>query len=183
MIGMMKMKVCKNCGKQFRARKGFKNVQEDCSEGCLADRFSKLARKTKKIARIFAKTMGYRSMFEVRFKALCNVHKLTLDYEVKTVNYQHKVQEYTADFTKRNKDLHIECKGILDMATRRKLLAVQRCNPDFKLILVFEKPNNKLNSKSKTRYWQWAEQKGFPWFDWHEVSKLKKYINKKGDLK
>ena len=177
------MKLCKNCGKQFRARRGLATTQEDCSEGCLADRFSKLARRTKKIARIFAKTMGYRSMFEVRFKALCNVHKLTLNYEVKTVDYQHKVQKYTADFTERKKDLHIECKGVLDAATRRKLLSVQRCNPDFKLILVFEKPNNKLNSKSKTRYWQWAEQKGFLWYDWRDVKGLKEHITRKGDLK
>ena len=178
------MKVCKNCGKQFRARKGLATTQEDCSEGCLADRFSKLARRTKKIARIYAKTLGYRSMFEVRFKALCNIHKLTLAYEVKTVDYQHKIQKYTADFTESKKDLHIECKGVLDAATRRKLLAVKRCNPDLQLILVFEKPNNKLSSISKTRYWQWAEQKGFPWYDWREVKNLKAHITKgKGDLK
>jgi len=177
------MKTCKNCGKQFRARKGLAATQEDCSEGCLADRFSKLARRTKKIARIFAKTLGYRSMFEVRFKALCNVHKLTLAYEIKTVEYQHKIQEYTADFTKRKKNLHIECKGVLDQATRKKLLSVKRCNPDLKLILVFEKPNNKLNRTSKTRYWKWAERAGFEWFDWRDVSELKKRINRKGDLK
>jgi len=133
--------ICKNCGKKFRKKRNLKH-QEDCGEACLIDRFDKLAHKNRSIARIYAQTLGYRSIGEVRFKALCNIHKIKLDYEVKTVSYQHKPQKYTADFTQPQKKIHLEYKGKLDAATRKKLLSVKRCNPNMILWLVFEKPNN-----------------------------------------
>ena len=168
------MKVCKNCGKKFKPQKGFEKKQVDCSENCLANRFDKLTRKTRKIARIYAGTMGYRSMFEVRFKALCTAKKINLNYEVKTVDYQHKPQKYTADFTQPRKQIHFECKGVLNEAAKKKLKAVKRCNPNLDLRLVFEKPNNKLSRKAKWTYATWAEKNGFKWYDWHDINKIKR---------
>lgn len=163
--------ICKNCGKKFRKRKKLPN-QLDCSEGCLVDRWDKVAKKSRGLARWYARSMGYRSIFEVRFKALCNFNNLKLDYEVKTVPYHYKEQHYTADFSK--KRIHLECKGVLDQATRKKLVAIKRCNPTMDLRLVFERPNNKLNSKAKWRYWEWAEKRGFKWYDWKNVKDIKK---------
>jgi len=170
------MKICKNCSKKFKPRKGFLKKQEDCDEACLIDRFDKLAYKSRNIARIYAQTLGYRSIGEVRFKALCNIHKLKLSYEIKTVSYQHKPQKYTADFTfvRPKREIHLEYKGKLDTITRKKLLSVKRCNPDMELRLVFEKPNNFLYKGAKTRYWQWAEKNNFKWYDWRDVKNIKR---------
>ena len=169
------MKQCSNCGKPFTPRKGLGKTQKVCSETCLVDAFDKLSRKTKRIARIYARTLGYRSMFEVRFKSLCQQHKLPLSYETKTVIYQYEPQEYTADFSHK-KQVHLECKGVLDAATRKKLMAIKRCNPTMDLRLVLEKPNNKLHKGKSWRYWEWAEKRGFKWYDWRDLKKLKKEI-------
>jgi len=105
----MKTKICKNCGKKFKTKN---DKQEDCNESCLADRFDKLSNKNRKIARIFAKTMGYQSMGEVRFKSLCNTNGIDVDYEVDTFDYQHKPQKYTVDFSskKKRKKIYLEYK-------------------------------------------------------------------------
>lgn len=163
--------ICKNCGQKFKVRKGLKKTQKDCSEACLIDRFDKMAHKTRALARAFAGTLGYRSMFEVRFSALCKQNRLTFTYETKTVEYQHKPQKYTPDFSK--KEIHLECKGVLDKESRKKLLAVKRCNPDLDLRLVFEKPNNKLYKGAQWKYWEWAEKKGFKWYSWQDMEKIK----------
>lgn len=168
--------ICKNCGKKFKARKGFAKKQLDCREACLIDRFDKCSKKTRALGRYFAKTMGYRSMGEVRFSALLKHHNIPMTYETKTIEYQHKIQKYTVDFSSKKK-IHLEYKGVFDSKARTKMVAVKRCNPDFDVRLVFEKPNNKLYSGAKMRYWEWAVQKGFKWYKANDIEKIK------GDLK
>ena len=98
-----------------------------------------------------------------------------MKYEVTTVQYQQKPQKYTPDFTR--KKVHLEYKGAFDAKARTKMVAVKRCNPKLDIRLVFEKPNNKLYSGAKMRYWEWAVQKGFKWYKASDIEKIK------GDLK
>ncbi len=161
---------CKNCGKTFKPRKGLGGKQIDCSEACLADRFSKCSKKTRGLGRYFAKTMGYRSMGEVRFAALLKQHKIPMKYEVSVLKYQHKPQKYTPDFT--CKKILLEYKGVFDADARKKMVAVKKCNPGTDIRMVFEKPNNKLYKGAKMRYWEWAEAKGFKWYKASDIDKI-----------
>jgi hypothetical protein len=173
----MAKKQCKQCGKKFSPKL---DTQEDCSELCLANRFDTYTRKTRKLAKIFAATMGYRSMSEVRFAAELNHLKVSFKYEDDVFRYQHKPQNYKVDFTLKNgkgKPVYIEYKGKLGYDDRRKLVAVKNSNPKIDLRLVFERPNNRIYRGAKTRYWEWAEKKGFKWYDSKDIKKLKSDIS------
>lgn len=57
----------------------------------------------------------------------------------------------------------IEIKGKLDVHTCKKMIAVKQSNPHLDIRFVFMNARNKMNKRSKTRYWEWAEKHGFPW--------------------
>lgn len=170
---------CKQCGKTYKPKLP---TQEDCSEACLVIRFDHRVKKTRKLAKIYAATMGYRSMSEVRFAARLNKLKVPFDYEKDKLTYQHAPQKYTVDFTLKNKKtdepIYIEYKGKLDAATRKKMRSIKRCNPDTDLRIVFEKPRNKIFKGSKTTYGEWATKVGYKWYDVKDYKKLKSDIRK-----
>lgn len=58
--------------------------------------------------------------------------------------------------------MFLEVKGYLSPDDRSKMLLVKEQYPDLDIRFVFDK-DNKLNSKSKTRYSTWCEKKGFPY--------------------
>ena len=122
-------------------------------------------------------TMGYRSMSEVRFAAKLITANLKFAYEAKKLSYQYKPQKYVVDYTIDN--VLIEYKGKLDAAGRKKMQAVKMCNPDADLIIVFEKPNNKLYRGAKSTYGDWATKNGYTWFDYRDMDKIKDYILQK----
>ena len=171
------MKICKNCNRKF---KPIKPKQEDCSEACLVNRFDTHVRKTRALARIFANTMGYRSMGEVRFAAKLRTAAIPFAYENDVLVYKHKPQKYVVDFTlplnKTNNPpkILLEYKGKLDAISRRKMRAVKDSNPDLDIRFVFEKPHNKLYKGAKMRYWEWAERYGFGWYDVRDVKQIRK---------
>jgi hypothetical protein len=120
--------------------------------------------RNSRMARQYAKLCGMRSMGEVRCAADMKRRRIPYKYEATTLTYQHEPQKYTPDFLLyKSDDLLIEYKGKMTNETRKKLLSIQRCNPDQRICLVFEKPNNKIRKGSKTTYWQWAEKNNFPW--------------------
>jgi len=167
------IKQCKQCGKKYKPTT---DKQEDCSELCLANRFDTFVRKTRKLAKIFAATMGYRSMSEVRFAAQLKSNKIPFKYEAFKFVYQFQPQKYTVDFSVTNKHgttTHFEYKGKLDAASRKKLRAIKHSNPDMDLRLVFEKPNNKLYAGAKMCYWEWAVRNGFRWYDATDIHKIR----------
>lgn len=171
---MAKQLQCKQCGRKF---KPIHPKQVDCSEICLCNRFDTLVRKSRKIARLYALTMGYRSMAEVRFASRMRDANIKFKYEAKTFEYRYDIQKYIVDFSISD-NIHLEFKGKLDVQARRKMLAVKKCNPTADIRLVFEKPNNKLYKGSKTTYWEWAEKHGFPWYDcMKDMDKIRKDLN------
>lgn len=170
------MKTCKKCGKKYNPKHP---KQEDCSEACLAFRFDERTKKTRKLARIFAQTMGYRSMGEVRYAANLQKARLNFSYETDHCKYQYDPQKYIVDFTipiSAHEKIFIEYKGKLDSPTRKKMRAIKKSNPDMDLRIVFEKPNNKLYRGAKMRYWEWAERWGFKWYDVRDIDKLKRDV-------
>ena len=169
----MRKRKCKQCGKMY---KPILEKQEDCSELCLANRFDRYVRKSRKLAKIFAATMGYRSMSEVRFASKLRDQGVKFEYEKHKFKYQYKPQTYTVDFSIKEAGgdtRHYEYKGKLDGPTRKKLRAIKDSNPELDLRLVFEKPNNKLYKGAKMRYWEWAERYGFKWYDCREITRIR----------
>jgi len=122
-----------------------------------------VSKESSKLAKQIAKLAGMKSMGEVKCAADLEERGVPYSYETTTIPYQHKPQKYTPDFDiyAGKKKVHVEYKGKLDAATRKKLLAIKASNPDVAIFLVFEKGNNKIRKGSKTTYIAWAKKNGF----------------------
>jgi hypothetical protein len=137
------------------------------------------SKRSTKLARQIAKEAGMKSMGEVKCAADMDKRGIPYTYEGETFEYQYDVQKYTPDFNilitrKNKKPLHVEYKGKMTDDVRKKMLTIKKCNPDMEFALVFENPNNPISKRRKlkdgtyntpTKYWQWAEKKGFLWSD------------------
>lgn len=133
------------------------------------------SKRSSKLARQIAKLVGMKSMGEVKCAADLESRGVKYGYETDTFKYQYDPQKYTPDFVikrKGKKTLYVEYKGKMTPDIRKKMLAVQKCNPDVQFAIVFENANNGITKRRKkkdgtyntpTKYWQWAEKKGFLW--------------------
>jgi hypothetical protein len=136
-----------------------------------------LKERNSNTARYLAKKAGMKSMAEVETAyVLQRLKKLRYKYEPERWQYQYEPQHYTPDFKVGN--LYIEVKGKATMETRRKMLAVKRCNPDKHLVILFLKGNNKIRRGSKTTYIDWFRRQGFTCFDFREMDNFLKYVEK-----
>ena len=108
-----------------------------------------------------ARSLGYRSMFEVTIADAAESAGMKLTYEPHTIPYTIK-GNYVPDFQLPNGIL-IEAKGYLDAGTCRKMLSVKASNPELDIRFVFQKANGKRNKRAKLQNWQWAEKHGFLW--------------------
>lgn len=72
-----------------------------------------------------------------------------------------EIHEYTPDFKLKGRTWIVEAKGVLDAATRKKMLHVKRSHPDLDIRFVFQR-DNPIYKGSKTRYTDWASANGFP---------------------
>lgn len=69
---------------------------------------------------------------------------------------------YTPDFQLRGRTWFLEAKGVLDAATRAKMLHVKASNPDKDIRFCFQR-DNPIYKGSKTKYSDWATKHGFKW--------------------
>ena len=107
------------------------------------------------------KTQQYKSGLERQFAILAEKHGVKVEYEAKRFQFV-KVGHYTPDW-KINETLYVETKGYFSPSNRGNLLSFREQHPDVEIFLVFSQPQNKLTSRSKTTYAQWAEKHGFRW--------------------
>lgn len=171
------MRTCNQCGKRFKPKK---ERQKVCSEACLINAFDSLVSKSRKLARVYALSLGYQSMSEVRFAEKLKHNGIKYKYEPDKFTYQIKEQSYTPDF-KCNGPIYLEYKGKFDASTRKKMLAVKAHNPQLDIRLVFENPNNFIRKKKRpdenvSRNWEWAEKNGFKWYSYKDVAQIKKDV-------
>jgi len=132
------------------------------------DEWNKVPQKKRsaRLGREYAKKCGMRSMGEVECAAEMDRLKIPYSYESDKITYV-KEGKYTPDFKGKN-DVYVEFKGKMTKETRSKMLAILKSNPGIRLCMVFQRANNKLNSKKKSlRYWQWCERYGIPWAEAH----------------
>ncbi|GAF70452.1 unnamed protein product, partial [marine sediment metagenome] len=63
--------------------------------------------------------------------------------------------------TRSGHTIYIEYKGVLDLATRKKMILVRDQHPDKDIRFVFQRGMNKIRKGSKTTYMMWAAKNGF----------------------
>jgi predicted nuclease of restriction endonuclease-like RecB superfamily len=90
--------------------------------------------------------------------------RVSFEYEGTSFPYI-LARRYIPDFTittKSGKVIYVEVKGYLRPEDRTKLRAVRAMHPDLDLRILFSR-NNKLNTKARMTYTEWADKHGFPW--------------------
>lgn len=152
---------CKSCKKYFLPDLAKQVV---CSFKCCIKAYDAYkGRKTKALAKAYAAMVGRRSMGEVRFEHE-HLNGLDVEYEADCLKYRvEETKKYTPDFTieHKGKRTYIEYKGVLDQATRKKMLLVRKQYPNLDIRIVFQRGNNKIYKGSKTTYMEWAKKHGF----------------------
>ena len=115
------------------------------------------------------KKSRFKSGLEAEFAKKAFSMGIPRDYEPDTFAYQ-ILSHYTPDFRIR-RNFYVETKGYFSPSNRGRLLCFREQHPDITIYLVFQAPNNKLSSKSKTTYAEWAEKHGFKWCGIKDVQK------------
>lgn len=106
---------------------------------------------------------GFRSGFERTLSAQLKAAKARFKYEPRKLAYVIE-HNYIPDFELAN-GIIIEAKGKLTPSDRAKMIAVKRAHPHLDIRFVFMRGANKLTSRSKTTYMDWAARNGFPCAD------------------
>jgi predicted nuclease of restriction endonuclease-like RecB superfamily len=103
----------------------------------------------------------FKSGLERDFAELLVKHGVSAEYEATRFEFI-RVGHYTPDW-KVSDSLYIETKGYFSPRNRGDLLSFREQHPNVEIFLVFSAPNNRLTSKSKTTYAEWADRHGFRW--------------------
>jgi hypothetical protein len=103
---------------------------------------------------------NYRSGFERTLAVQLKRSGVGFEYETLALPYTID-HVYNPDFILSN-GIIIEAKGLLDVPTRQKMLAVKKAHPELDIRFVFMSGQNKLNKRSRTTYLDWARKNGFP---------------------
>jgi hypothetical protein len=109
----------------------------------------------------------FKSKLEERVWAILKREFPSVKYEPDKFKYTQPAidRTYTPDFKTGRKKIYLEAKGKLDLDTRKKMLWFKECNPDIRIIFLFQNSDNKITKRSKTTYAMWAEENGFEWLD------------------
>ena len=102
----------------------------------------------------------YRSVFEKDVATKLDKLRYAVSYEPETLDYI-LMQKYLPDWSVEiaGKKVYLEAKGKFNYVERRKILGVISSNPGIDLRLIFMR-NNKISSKSGTRYTDWCTKHG-----------------------
>lgn len=103
-------------------------------------------------------------MFEDQTAELLTKCKVPFEYETLELTYTipSSLHKYTPDFILAN-GIIVECKGVLDLETRKKMKLVIDQNPLLDIRMVFQRPENKLSKASKTTYAGWCTKNKIKW--------------------
>lgn len=117
----------------------------------------------------------FRSEFERWVWSTATKYKNKIEFEPYYLPYVIK-GSYLPDFVLAN-GIVVEAKGRLTAADCRKMRSVKASHPELDIRFVFQNANNRMNKRSKMRYWEWAEKHNFGWAegsippDWFKESK------------
>lgn len=103
----------------------------------------------------------YRSQIEAEVARVLTEAGVSFDYETRRRPYvEHRI--WLEDFAPAGQDrISIEVKGALDPDERRKLIAIQKANPNLQIILVLRRLKTRISKGLKAlTYEQWAKKHG-----------------------
>ncbi len=90
--------------------------------------------------------------------------QLGTGWEYEAIRLTYTVQHtYTPDFIDRDRKIIREAKGHFPAEDRRKMKAVKAAHPDWRIIIVLQRPDTRISKRSKTTYAGWCERNGFEW--------------------
>lgn len=122
-----------------------------------------------------------RSGLESKALGLLEKHQIDYAYEPKESKLKYIIPESTHTYLP---DVVIdgiiyELKGLWEATDRKKMLCVRDCNPNQKIVMVFQR-NNPINKGSKTRYSDWCDKHGLEWMMISEFEQeiVKRHKNK-----
>lgn len=109
-----------------------------------------------------------RSGFEITGRAFLDENGIKFGYETTALPYIIPMtkRKYHPDFD--IGDTHYEFKGYWQAQDRKKMLLVKEQNPGAKIVIVFQRPKNKIAQLSRTTYTEWATKNGFAWLTYPE---------------
>lgn len=119
-----------------------------------------MARGTKKVY----KGVTFASSYEADLAKRFDDEGIIWEYEPIRIAWQPDVCYYKPDFRLTYPDgiqKIVEVKGHFRQKDRVLLKKIKEQHPDIDISLWFQRPNNKLHSKSSTTYKDWAEKHGF----------------------
>ena len=123
---------------------------------------------------------AFKSKFEAAVWKELREHYNSCQYEPDKHEYIQPVihRKYIPDF-KMARNVYIEAKGKLDLATRQKMVWFKESNPHITIIFLFKNADNKITKRSKKPFCEWSTKNGFLWLDYrsdwiNDYKKLKK---------
>lgn len=100
-----------------------------------------------------------------------------LPYEPELISYTIP-KRYRPDFVNYDKGIIFEAKGrFQDSAEASKYVHFRKCNPEWEIIFIFERPRlamphaKKRKDGTKMTHAEWAEKNGFKWCSKEHVNK------------
>jgi len=112
-----------------------------------------------------ARSLGYRSMLEVKIAK--QLEEAGIDFGYETLKLPYKVSEvrtYVPDLVLPN-GIIIETKGRFVAADRKKHLLIKKQHPELDIRFVFSNSKTKLSKSSKTTYGAWCAKHGYLYAD------------------
>lgn len=131
--------------------------------------FEKRIRAKKAATKVFADTsrgkalaLGFRSGFERTIANDLKSDGIKFGYETLQLPYVIE-STYNPDFILPN-GIIVEAKGVLDVDSKRKMIAVKKQHPHLDIRFVFMRADQKI-PRTKQTHGQWATKNGFIWAD------------------
>lgn len=123
-------------------------------------------------SRNWRQNCGYRSKLEAEFQQ----DFPDLLYEHESLAYV-KSHTYKPDFWIAD-NCYLELKGIFTPSDRTKMLEVMKQNPQVKIAMVFQRPQQKLNRSSRTSYADWCDKHDIEWFNVKDTGAIEAWIER-----
>lgn len=114
-----------------------------------------------------ARSLGFRSMFEVDTAKFLEEKGIQYEYETEKIPYTLNLT-YKPDLsilTKSGKRIFLELKGRFKYEDRRKMAAVRTAHPDLDIRFVFYNARSKIAKGSVMTHADWAIKYNFPYSD------------------
>lgn len=103
--------------------------------------------------------LGFRSGLEEKVADDLKSRGVSFTFEEDKIPYLVE-HTYTPDFKLPN-GIYVETKGYFAPSDRSKHIQVKKQHPHLDIRFVFQNPNTRLSSRSKTTYAEWCQKHGF----------------------